>query len=62
MGYSRWGHKELDTTERLHLSLVPGSGCVWVSQTMMQGGPLRDVHGVIQRREEGGRRQRWPGG
>ena len=25
-------------------------------------GPLRDVHGVIQRREEGGRRQRWPGG
>ena len=26
-----------------------------------QSGPLRDVHGVIQRREEGGRRQRWPG-
>ena len=25
-------------------------------------GPLRDVHGVIQRRGEGGRRQRWPGG
>ena len=25
-------------------------------------GPLRDVHGVTQRREEGGRRQRWPGG
>ena len=25
-------------------------------------GLLRDVHGVIQRREEGGRRQRWPGG
>jgi len=24
--------------------------------------PLRDVHGVIQRREDGGRRQRWPGG
>ena len=23
-----------------------------------QSGPLRDVHGVIQRREEGGRRQR----
>ena len=23
-------------------------------------GPLRDVHGVLQRREEGGRRQRWP--
>ena len=27
-----------------------------------QSGPLRDVHGVIQRREEGERRQRWPGG
>jgi len=25
-------------------------------------GPLRDVHGVIQRREGGGRGQRWPGG
>ena len=23
---------------------------------------LRDVHGVIQRREDGGRRQRWLGG
>ena len=23
---------------------------------------LRDIHGVIQRREEGRRRQRWPGG
>ena len=27
-----------------------------------QSGPLREVHIVIQRREEGGRRQRWPGG
>ena len=27
-----------------------------------QSGPLRDVHGVIQRRGEGGRRQRWSGG
>ena len=27
-----------------------------------QSGSLRDVHGVIQRKEEGGRRQRWPGG
>ena len=26
-----------------------------------QSGLLRDVHGVIQRREEGGRRERWPG-
>ena len=27
-----------------------------------QSGSLRDIHGVKQRREEGGRRQRWPGG
>ena len=27
-----------------------------------QSGPLTDVHGIIQRREEGGRRQRWLGG
>ena len=27
-----------------------------------QSGLLRDVHRVIQRREEEGRRQRWPGG
>ena len=24
MGYSSWGHKDLDTTERLSLSLVKG--------------------------------------
>ena len=28
----------------------------------LQTGLLTDVHGVIQRRGEGGRRQRWPGG
>ena len=27
-----------------------------------QTGLLRDVHRFIQRKEEGGRRQRWPGG
>ena len=27
-----------------------------------QSGPLRDVHGITQRREEGRRRQKWPGG
>ena len=26
-----------------------------------QSGSLRNIHGVTQRREEGGRRQRWPG-
>ena len=27
-----------------------------------QSGSPRDVHGVIQKREKGSRRQRWPGG
>ena len=27
-----------------------------------QSGSLRDVHGITQRREAGGRRQRWPRG
>jgi len=27
-----------------------------------QSGSIRGVHGVTQRREKGGRRQRWPGG
>ena len=27
-----------------------------------QSGPLRDVHGVTQRRKEVGKRQRWPEG
>ena len=27
-----------------------------------QSGSLRDVNGLTQRRKEGGRRQRWPGG
>ena len=27
-----------------------------------QSGSHREVHGVTQKREEGGRRQRWPGG
>ena len=27
-----------------------------------QSGRLRDVHRITQRREEGGKRQRWPGG
>ena len=36
MGYSAWGHKESDTTERLTLLLpfsVVLSGCSWRQQT-----------------------------
>ena len=45
----RWNHKRREQASNYFLMCAP------------QSGPLRDVHEVIQRREEGGRRQRWPG-
>ena len=47
----RWNQKRREQARQFHfLMFAP------------QSGPLRDVYRVIQRREEGGRRQRWPGG
>ena len=46
----RWNQKRREQAGQLSLPNVHS-----------QSGPLRDAHGVIQRREEGGRRQRWPG-
>ena len=47
----RWNQKRREQLASNHfLMCAPHSG------------PLRDVHGVIQGREEGGRRQKWPGG
>ena len=47
----RWNQKRESKLDSNHLLMCAP-----------QSGPLRDVHGIIQRREEGGRRQRWPGG
>ena len=61
----RRGRGELDVT-RMRSGGIRGRESKLASNHFLmcasQSGPLRDVHGVIQRRGEGGRRQRWPGG
>ena len=61
----RRGRKEIEVTrtrrggiKRRERKLASNHFPMWCPQS----GSLRDVHEVTQRREEGGRRQRWPGG
>ena len=57
--------REIEVTRRRRRGIKRGERKLASNHFLMcapQSGPLRDVHGVIQRREEGGRRQRWPGG
>ena len=59
------GRREIEVTRRRIGGIKGGESILASNQFPMcspQSGPLRDVHGVIQRREEGGRRQGWPGG
>ena len=61
----RRGRREIEATRRRRGGIKRGESKLASNHFLMgapQSGPLRDVHGVIQRREEGGRRQRWPGG
>ena len=61
----RRGRREIEVTRRRRGGIKRGESKLASNHFPMcspQSGPLRDVHGVIQRREEGGRRQRWPGG
>ena len=58
------GRREIEVTRRRG-GIKRGESKLASNQFLMcspQSGSLRDVHGVIQRREERGRRQRWPGG
>ena len=60
----RRGRREIEVTRRRRGGIKRGESNLASKQFPMcspQSGWLRDVHGVIQRREEGGRRQRWPG-
>ena len=60
----RW-RREIEVTRRRREGIKRGESKLASNHFPMcspQSGPLRDVHGVTQRREEGGRRQRWPGG
>ena len=61
----RRGRREIDVTRRRRGGIKRGESKLASNYFPMcspQSGPLRDVHGVTQRRKEGGRRQRWPGG
>ena len=61
----RRGRREIEVTRRRRGGIKRGESKLASNHFPMcspQSGSLRDVHGVTQRREEGGRRQRWPGG
>ena len=61
----RRGRREIEVTRRRRGGIKRGESKLASNQFPMcfpQSGSLRDVHGVTQRKEEGGRRQRWPGG
>ena len=57
----RIGRREIEVTRRRRRGIKRGDSKLANNHFLMcapQSGPLRDVHGVIQRREEGGRRER----
>ena len=61
----RRGRREIEVTRRRRGGIKRGECKLASNHFLMcspQSGPLRDVHRVTQRREEGGRRQKWPGG
>ena len=61
----RRGSRDIEVTRRRRGGIKRGESKLASNHFLMcspQSGLLRDVHGVIQRREEGGRRKSWPGG
>ena len=61
----RRGRREIEVTRSRRGGIKRGESKLASNDFPMcspQSGSLRDVHGVTQRREEGGRRQKWPGG
>ena len=60
----RRGRKEIEVTRRSG-EIKRGESKLASNHFPMcspQSGSPRDVHGVIEKREKGSRRQRWPGG
>ena len=60
----RRGRREIEVARRTREGIKRGESKLASNHFPMcspQSVPLRDVHRVTQRREEGGRRQRWPG-
>ena len=61
----RKGRREIEVTRRRRGGIKRRDSNLASNQFPIcspQSGTLREVHGVPQRREEGGRRERWPGG
>ena len=61
----RRGKREIKVTRRRRGGIKRGENKLASNHFPLyspQSGLLRDVHGVTQRTEEGGRRQRWPEG
>ena len=59
------GRREIEVTRKRRGEIKRGESKLASNHYPLcspQSGSLRDVHGVTQRREEGGRRQKWPGG
>jgi len=57
--------REIEVTRRRRGVIKRGESKLASNHFLMcspQPGPLKDVHRVTQRREEGGKRKRWPGG
>ena len=61
----RRGRREIEVTRKGRGGIKRGESKLasnYFPMSSPQSGSLRDVHRVTQRREEGRRRQRWPGG
>ena len=61
----RRGRRQIEAIRRRKGGIKMGESNVASNHFPMcspQSGSLRDIHGVTQRRKEGGRRQKWPGG
>ena len=61
----RRGRREIEVTRKRRGGIKRGQSKLANNQLLMCSphfASLRDVHRVTQRREERGRRQRWPGG
>ena len=57
--------REIEVTRRRREGIKRGESKLASNHFPMcspQSGSPRDVHGVIEKREKGSRRQRWPGG
>ena len=61
----RRGRREIEVTRSRRGGIKRGESKLASNRFSMcspLSGSLRDIHGITQRREEGGKKERWPGG